>query len=213
MTLSYTFRLITRNWWRNKLFFVISVLSLAIGLACANLLLAFVIYESNIEADNPNRENILYMSQTFPMDITKTISYISGEVPQLIKDKYPEIKDFVRFQRIDNLSFLINKDQMADISLISTDSSFVHFFPYESIQGDINKVFSSPHKIALTEKFAKQVTGDNYPIGQFMRLKSKGDGMTTKKEETDYEIVAILKNRDQSFLSFDLSFASSTCQF
>ena len=49
-------KLVLRSWWRNKTFSVISIVSLAIGIACTNLLVAFVIYEFNIEADNPNKE-------------------------------------------------------------------------------------------------------------------------------------------------------------
>ena len=46
-------KLVLRSWWRNKTFSIISIVSLAIGIACTNLLVAFVIYEFNIEADNP----------------------------------------------------------------------------------------------------------------------------------------------------------------
>ena len=49
-------KLVLRSWWRNKTFSIISIVSLAIGIACTNLLVAFVIYEFNIEADNPVQE-------------------------------------------------------------------------------------------------------------------------------------------------------------
>ena len=47
------FKLVLRSWWRNKTFSIISIVSLAIGIACTNLLTAFVIYEYNLEKDNP----------------------------------------------------------------------------------------------------------------------------------------------------------------
>ena len=46
---SISFKIIFRSWWRNKTFTIISVLSLAVGIACTNLLAAFVIHEYNIE--------------------------------------------------------------------------------------------------------------------------------------------------------------------
>ena len=49
------FKLVLRSWWRNKAFSIISIISLAIGIACTNLLAIFVIHEYNLEADNPNR--------------------------------------------------------------------------------------------------------------------------------------------------------------
>ena len=35
-------KLIFRNWWRNKLFAVISLVSLVVGISCTNLLISFV---------------------------------------------------------------------------------------------------------------------------------------------------------------------------
>ena len=39
-------KLVLRSWWRNKTFSIISIVSLAIGIACTNLLAAFVIFGS-----------------------------------------------------------------------------------------------------------------------------------------------------------------------
>ena len=53
-----SFKLIFRSWLRNKTFTVISILSLAVGIACTNLLAAFVIHEYNIEQENPNKDRM-----------------------------------------------------------------------------------------------------------------------------------------------------------
>lgn len=197
--MSYIIKFIFRNWWRNKLFFVISVVSLAIGLACANLLLAFVIYESNIEADNTNKDHILYMNQPFPMDTTQRVSYISGSIPEQLKNNYPDIEDYVRLTSVDVLSYSIDNNTLSGMNMISTDASFPDFFPYESLYGDLSKVFSSPDKIAITETFAKQILGDSYPIGQIIRVCTQ----SKEEPETDYEIVAVIRNRRQSLFVFD----------
>ena len=44
-----TFKIIFRSWWRNKLFILISLISLTVGLGCTNLLVTFFIHEYNIE--------------------------------------------------------------------------------------------------------------------------------------------------------------------
>ena len=41
----YILKFVLRSWWRNKLFVTISLVSLIIGIACTNLLTAFVLYE------------------------------------------------------------------------------------------------------------------------------------------------------------------------
>lgn len=80
------FKLVLRSWWRNKTFSIISIVSLAIGIACTNLLAAFVIYEFNIEADNPNKEKIVYMAQDSPMKSGEKASFIVGKIPIQLKE-------------------------------------------------------------------------------------------------------------------------------
>lgn len=42
MILNVTLKMIVRSWWRNKVFFLVSVASLALGLACTNLLMTYL---------------------------------------------------------------------------------------------------------------------------------------------------------------------------
>lgn len=49
----YILKFVLRSWWRNKLFVTISLVSLIIGIACTNLLTAFVLYEYNIDITTP----------------------------------------------------------------------------------------------------------------------------------------------------------------
>ena len=68
MNMLLNIKLIIRSWWRNKMYFFISLFSLTIGLACTNLLVTFFIHEYNIESTNPNRENIYVLRQDSPME-------------------------------------------------------------------------------------------------------------------------------------------------
>lgn len=78
-------KLVLRSWWRNKTFSIISIVSLAIGIACTNLLAAFVIYEFNIEADNPNKEKIVYMAQDSPLKSGEKVSFYCWKDPDSTK--------------------------------------------------------------------------------------------------------------------------------
>ena len=98
---SISLKLIFRSWWRNKTFAVISLLSLAAGITCTNLLISYVIYESRIEAHNPNKSHIIYMAQDSPLTSGEKVSFIKGKIPVQLKDQYPEVEDYLRLN-IDN---------------------------------------------------------------------------------------------------------------
>ena len=93
---SISLKLIFRSWWRNKTFAVISLLSLAAGITCTNLLISYVIYESRIEAHNPNKSHIIYMAQDSPLTSGEKVSFIKGPIPVQLKDQYPEVEDYLR---------------------------------------------------------------------------------------------------------------------
>lgn len=205
------FKLVFRSWWRNKTFSVISIVSLAIGIACTNLLAVFVIYEYNLEADNPNRDNIYMMDQDSPLQPGERVCFTAGNVPAEIKEKYPEVTDFVRLNNMGMDYIKVGNNRFDPITIATTDASFPHFFPYKTLYGDLNEALTQPNKIALSEECARKYFGKKNPIGQTITTGTNNtntrildDGSTeTEKNETAYQVAAVLKSRDQSYIAFD----------
>ena len=74
MNIFLNIKLIARNWWRNKLFFLISLFSLTAGLGCTNLLMTFFIHEYNVEKYNTDRNLIVItMSETLGYIFPQTV--------------------------------------------------------------------------------------------------------------------------------------------
>lgn len=156
---SISLKLIFRNWWRNKTFAIISLLSLAVGITCTNLLISYVIYESGIESNNPNKSHIIYMAQDSPLTSGEKVSFIVGKIPVQLKDQYSEIEDYLRMG-VENSAFVtIGEKRFDPISIVKADPSLPRFFPYKVLAGDINKALTQPNAIALTENQAKIFSG------------------------------------------------------
>ena len=202
-----SFKLIFRSWWRNKTFAIISILSLAVGIACTNLLGAFVIHEYNIEADNPNRNNIYCVVQDNPMQSGDKVFYAAANISSMLKDKYPEVEDYLYLSSADISEIKVGETLYSPINLLQVDSSFSAFFPYQAVVGNLKEALTEPNKIALTKQTATRFFGKENPIGKTIITKYKSDevqwGREGTDEETTYQVVAIIKENDQSFLSFD----------
>lgn len=204
---SVSLKLIFRNWWRNKTFAIISLLSLAVGITCTNLLISYVIYESRIEANNPNKSRIIYMAQDSPMTSGEKVSFIIGKIPPQLKDQYPEVEDYLRMN-MENTAFITIGDKRFDpISIVRADPSLPRFFPYKVLAGDINKALTQPNAIALTEYQAKIFFGDENAIGKTFSAKH-----AYESETVTYEVAAVIEEYPQSFLKFD-ALAGTTPQF
>ena len=182
-----TLKLIFRSWWRNKLFAVISLLSLTVGIACTNLLITYVIYEAGIEADNPNKPRIVYMAQDSPLTSGEQVSFIVGDIPTRLKAEYPEVEDYLRMSVTDDPFILIGENKFDPITILSADPSLPRFFPYETVAGDLEKALSTPGMIALTETQARRFFGSEDPIGQVLRTQS-----TYTRGDKTYEVAALV---------------------
>lgn len=200
-------KLVFRSWWRNKTFAVISIVSLAIGIACTNLLAVFTIHEYGIENGNAKKERIWMLSQDSPMQSGKKEQYTDGSIPSMLKEKYTEVESFLRLggQSVNYIS--IDQVKHDPISLVATDPSLPDFFPYKVIKGNLNEALTHPDKLALTEQTARKLFGKTDPIGKiiYFNLPSDDDfgmGASSSKEQA-YQVAAIIADREQSFLNLE----------
>ncbi|MEY8552862.1 hypothetical protein AALJ87_05115 [Bacteroides uniformis] len=100
MTILTILKIITRSWWRNKVFFFISIVSLAIGLACTNLLFTYYVHDYNIESGNRDKNRIFCLRQDNPMQDGSKVAYADANIPPMLKEKYAEVEDYLRINSL-----------------------------------------------------------------------------------------------------------------
>ena len=197
MTILATLKMIIRGWWRNKVFFLISVMSLAIGLTCTNLLFTYFVHDYNIENGNKDKGRIFCLRQDSPMQEGNKVAYASAEIPPLLKKKYAEVQDYLRINTLAPQYCKQGENVFQDIEFICADTTLLHFFRYQPIAGSLKQVLEQPGKVALSETFASKVFGNKNPLGESLEVK-------TTDNVKHYEVAAILKTRSQSLLQFDM---------
>lgn len=197
MTLTTILKLIVRSWWRNKVFFFISLVSLSIGLTCTNLLFTYFVHEYNLESSIQDKEQLFFLRQDDPFNEDKRITYVTAQVPPMLKEKYAEVENFFRMNGISTEYCNYKKEVYKDIRFIQSDSTLTNFFDYSTVSGNLKQVLQQPGKVALSEKLAKQIFGDKNPLGEILEVKDA-------ERMKSYEVAAILKERPQSLLQFDM---------
>ncbi len=198
MTILATLKIIVRSWWRNKVFFLISIISLAVGLACTNLLFTYFVHDYNIESGNRNKDRIFCLRQDNPLQEGSKVAYTSAEIPSLLKEKYAEVEDYLRLSSFDLQYCKYDENLFQKAKLVCADTTLLHFFRYQSLSGSLRQTLEQPGKVALSDAFARKVFGDSNPLGKLLEVKTTMDG--TKS----YEVAAVLKPRPQSLLQFDM---------
>ncbi len=187
-------KLIFRNWWRNKTFTLISILSLTVGIACTALLISFVSYEYGIEKSNPNLDKLVWVMQDMPSYPGEKVAYMSSNTPQQLKEKYPEVTDFLQLNSFGVNYIEVNNQRLEPIDILNVSASFPAFFPFELLYGSW-ETLNYPQSIIISQKQAERLFGDENAVGK--QIVVNGD------EQRVYTVGAVAKTRNRSAITFD----------
>lgn len=205
MILNVTLKMILRSWWRNKVFFLVSVASLALGLACTNLLMTYFVHEHGLEGSNPGRDRIVFLRQDDPMNEGKRVAYAAADIPQRLKDSYAEVEDYLRLGKLDMLSCKVDGRKVdGSLILLSADTTLTRFFDYRTAQGSLEQVLHRPDQVALSAACARKLFGGGEAFGRHIEVQSESRGRQT------YQVAAVLEERGQSLLQFDMLTAQTS---
>lgn len=202
-----SFKLIFRSWWRNKTFAVISILSLAVGIACTNLLTALVIHEYNVEAGNPMKDRMVALGWEIPgSDGMIGLYFVMEAAQQEILTSIPELEAKTNINKLDNVGYCqVGENTFKDFKAVEADSLIFRFFPHQVIAGSLEEAINSPEKVIVTESFARRLFGREDPLGQMISVQYMTyNSMTDKTGQQNYTIAAVVRDRHQGAFDYDL---------
>ena len=164
---------------RNKLYSLINVCCLAIGIAVAMTVMVYVLHEHSYDGWHKNAGRIFAVStsEKFGDDIWQNyqLSYLTGP---LIRQTDPSVEAMVRtFRAIFNLDLQNPELPGAHFSEESrfhfADSNFFSFFSFRLLRGRAATVLNRPFSLVLTEKAAKKYFGAADPVGRILIMDGK----------------------------------------
>lgn len=159
-----------RNISKHKLFSLLNIVGLSIGMSVTLLIL--VVFENVIRFDDfqKNRDNI-YRVYTEEVNEDGKIFWATT---------FPEIANQLEVNQSIKKITRINKSfsgtvtyQTKEIPLNGyfADSNFFSVFNYEFLSGNPNTALDNPFNIVLTDKAANKIFGDNDPFGETLNTK------------------------------------------
>lgn len=187
-----------RNILRNKVYAIINIVGLAIGLASCILILLFIQREFSVNQSHENVDRIYRVVQTGQKK-DKTPLFNSGTrgaMGPALKAAYPEIQEGVRILSRSSVVEGNGKTLKQVVSLV--DKSLFNIFTFPFLQGDSQTALKDPNNIVLTESTAKQFFGNTDPIGQTITIHNR-------QFRGDYLVTGVLKDLpNETTLAFDV---------
>jgi putative ABC transport system permease protein len=175
-----------RNFRRNSSSTLLNILGLAIGLTTTLLILEYVINELSYDRFHANKDNIyrVVVEQEKEGEISPT-AYITAAVAPSMKEDFPEVKYFTRFSNPTGAVLMYGDKKIQAKKLTYADSSLFDVFSFKLLRGEPQRVLSQPYQVVLTESMAKNIFGNEDPVGNVLRMNSK-DNLTVTGVVADF---------------------------
>ncbi|MFC1725612.1 ABC transporter permease [candidate division KSB1 bacterium] len=184
-----------RNMKRQKVFSLINISGLAIGMACSILILFWVQDELSYDKFHINIDRIYRIVDGIPVGKKVDMSALTAPpvAPALTQD-YPEILEYTRFS--DGINTLVKYGDKAFYETLYTnaDPGIFKIFSFFMLKGDPETALSDPYSVVLTEKTAEKYFGEEDPLGKTLNINN----------EFNVTVTGVVKNLPQnSTIQFD----------
>lgn len=159
-----------RNILRHKLFSIINILGLAIGLAAVMLIALYVRYETSYDSFWKNADNIYRVQITFNapgQDIVKTQKAPAPVIVAMKKD-FAEIKNYARIDKNSSTITINEKIFFDEISVV--DRNVNSIFDFDFIAGESESSLVDKYGIILTKSRALKYFEKINPIGEILTI-------------------------------------------
>jgi len=172
-----------RNFIRQKLFSLINVLGLAIGIACFILIMLWVTDELSYDKFNENYDEIYRPISYHRMDGPHFFSASPNAMGPELKKQYPEIIEYARYS-MDGGIVKYGEKVFNEPSLIYGDPSLFKIFTFPIIKGNPNTCFEDVYSIAISERAADKYFGKVNPIGELLTVDNEDEFVVSAVFET-----------------------------
>jgi putative ABC transport system permease protein len=164
------FKVAFRNVIRNKVFSLINILGLAIGMASAVIILLWVQNEVSYDRFHANDKRLY---EVWENDLRDGGLQSGTPTPQLmgpaLKRDYPEIENAARIGWNQYILFGYS-NKSVKVNGTWADPSFLTMFSFPLLKGDPKTALVDPHSVVLTQKAVKKVFGNEDPMGKLLKF-------------------------------------------
>jgi ABC-type antimicrobial peptide transport system permease subunit len=190
------FKIAFRNIKRYAAHSILNIMGMAIGMACAILILLWVYDEWSYDRHFDNADNLYRIIGHMGDNNGESSLSATTLAPlsKVLKEEYPEIIRSSRCGIGSIISFKIG-DEFIDETAVPVDNDFLQMFNVEFIKGDMNNALNAPNNMVLTEKIAKKYFGNESPIGKTLKYTANNE---------IYTITGVVKNPHHTHLMYDI---------
>jgi putative ABC transport system permease protein len=218
------FKIAWRNLSKHKVFSMINIFGLAIGIASFWIIALYITDELSYDRFNSNADRIFRVAQHGTWNGGKfDLAITSAPYAAALKNDYPEVENVVRINTDASGRISYGAKELNADNVVFADNSIFDIFTYHFLYGDPKTALIKPQSIVLTKSLATRIFGNaedalnktiyfenNYPNQvsgviddvpanshlSFSALRSFNTGYTENWGNTNLFTYVLLKNHD-----------------
>jgi putative ABC transport system permease protein len=168
------FKIAARNLWKHKVFSLINVMGLTVGMTACFLIFLYVKFELSYDTMHTKADRIYRVVSDIktPTEVIKASGPAWPVAPNIAKE-FPEVEAAVRVSRT---SMLVRKDDIKfqETNSLWADTTFFRIFDFKMVHGNPATALKEPFSVVFTESAAKKYFGNSNPVGKTLLITGEG---------------------------------------
>ena len=170
-----------RNILRHRVYSIINIAGLSVGMACTILILLWVQYELSFDRYHENAKQIYRLGLNLRTNKIKE-SIASNGVPAgpIVEKRFPEVLKACRFQKGEGVAVVQYKEKkFFEENIFFADNSVFEIFSFPMLRGNPKTALKAKNRAVITVDMAEKYFGSQDPIGKVIKLNDEYDVTVT----------------------------------
>jgi putative ABC transport system permease protein len=173
------FKIAFRNLLRHKVFSLINLLGLTIGLTCCLLISLFILDELSYDRYHAKADRIYRVTRSFlekDGSVQLHLGHVAPPIGPLIKNDFKEAEEVVRLLQ-NTLNFRYEDKVFTEPDVFMAEENLFKVFTIPVLKGNPDKALVDPFTVMLSDEMAEKYFGKEDPMDKTMQV----DGQFTAK--------------------------------
>jgi putative ABC transport system permease protein len=207
-------RVAWRHFKRKKVYSLINIAGLSLGLACCMLILLYVDNESSYDLYHKDVERLYRVMEYRKVPAGEFyIAGISPMVATVLKDNFSQVENVARIFPVSSVLLQVDQRRSFEDNVVYSESDIFSVLTIPFLAGDPATALDNTNSLVLTQRMAEKYFGDKDPLGKTLTVKDPARMRLVRKDETVDCIVTGVVADPPSNTHFKYDFFISLFQF
>lgn len=170
------FKILIRGLLKKKLFSILNMSGLALGMTCYLVIFQYVSFELSYDGFHENKNDIYRMQRDIyeNNDLKSSLAKTSYNLGPGLKEEFPEVREVTRCSPLPDTTVICHEEKYPDEKIYIAESSFFKVFSFRLLKGDPDTSLKEPNKVVISRGIARKYFGGENPVGKVIRITNKG---------------------------------------